>query len=206
MAFIIGIAGGSGSGKTTIAARTALRLAAPLIAEDDYYLCRTMFPDFDESTHDFDSPGAKDHALLIAHLDAARRGERFVKPLYDFTRHARRAETEVMAVSRFLVIEGLHVFATPPLRAAVDLAVYVDAAESVRLARRLDRDVRERGRSERFVRAQFARTVTPAHAASVAPQRRIADIVIDTTDENDLACAEAHAARIAAEALRRSGG
>ncbi|MBI1186801.1 MAG: AAA family ATPase [Alphaproteobacteria bacterium] len=205
MAFIIGIAGGSGSGKTTIAARAARLLAAPLIAEDDYYHCRTTFVAFDEATHDFDAPESKDQALLVAHLTAARRGESFAKPLYDFTRHARRGDVERIAAAPFLLIEGLHAFASPDLRAAIDLAVYVDAEETVRLQRRIERDVRERGRSEAFVRAQFARTVIPAHRASVAPQRETADVVIDTTEEHDLIRADVHAAHIAAEARRRSG-
>jgi len=205
MSFVIAIAGGSGSGKTTIAERVAQRLAAPLIAEDDYYFCRTTFPAFDEDTHDFDAPEAKDHALLQAHLALARRGEAFAKPLYDFTEHARRGESATVAPGRFLVLEGLHAFAAPSLRAVIDLAVYIDAPEALRFARRLARDTAVRGRSEAFVHAQFQRTVQPAHAASVEPQKAIADLVIEIRAADDFSHADAHAAQIEAEARRRLG-
>jgi uridine kinase len=181
MAYIVAIAGGSCAGKTTIARALAAQLrdrAIALVAEDDYYHCSTTIPGFDDRTYDFDAPSAKDHALLAAHLVLARRGEAFAKPLYDFTTHQRRPQSETVPPSEILILEGMHAFAADALRAAVDLAVYVEADETLRLERRLARDVPLRGRTHAGVRAQFDATVRPGHERWVAPQRERADLVL----------------------------
>jgi uridine kinase len=205
MVYVIAIAGGSGAGKTTIARKLAALLGETciLLPEDDYYRCRTTFTGFDASTHDFDDPQAKDHALLAEHLESARRGEAFQRPLYDFVGHARLAETALVEPRDFIVLEGLHVLASPRVRAAIDLAVFVEADEPLRLARRLERDVNQRGRSAVSVRRQFFRTVRPAHAASVVPQRAYADLVLVSTSEADRAEPDELATRIFHEVRTR---
>jgi uridine kinase len=205
MVYIVAIAGGSGAGKTTIAQKLAALLGERclLLPEDDYYRCRTTFPDFDASAHDFDDPRAKDHALLAEHLESARRGQSFQKPLYDFVDHARLAETELVEPTDFLVLEGLHVLAAPRVRAALDFAVFVEADEPLRLARRVERDVNQRGRNAESVHRQFFRTVRPAHAASVVPQRVYADLVLVSASEDDGTEADELATRILHEVRAR---
>jgi len=199
MAYILAITGGSGAGKTTIARALAARLAprrVALIGEDDYYRCASEIADFNAETHNFDVPAAKDDALLLAHMRRAKAGEGFDKPLYDLATHRRRAETEYIAPADILIIEGIHLLAYPRLRAVFDLSIYIDADESLCLARRLKRDVETRGRTPQSVCAQFALNVRPMHDAHVAPQRALANLVlISTANESE---AEAHAAAIAA--------
>ena len=203
MTFIIAIAGGSGAGKTILARALAARLAQPatLISEDHYYHCRTSLANFDPATHDFDHPDAKDHALLARHLTAARRGEAFEKPLYAHERHE-RIGVETVSPAALVILEGLHVLAHAPIRAAIDLAVYVEADEAERLARRMARDVTERGRTPDGVKHDFARAVAPAHERFVAPQAAHADLVV--INSGALEEIGAHAARIEAAWRARS--
>ena len=202
MTRLVAITGGSGSGKTTIARALAAALpSAALIGEDDYYRCRTSYAAFDPETQNFDEPDAKDHALLCAHLAAARRGEAFQKPLYDLTTHSRLTKTETIAPSDVLIVEGLHVLSSDALVAAFDLKVFIEADETLRLGRRMIRDVRERARTPRSVLQQFFEHVRPMHAAHVAPQRARADLVIASTYEGGLA----EAARLGLEIAARLG-
>jgi uridine kinase len=195
---LIAITGGSGVGKTTIARALAVRLGAGavVIAEDDYYRCSSTLLDFDPATHNFDAPDAKDHALLHAHLLLARGGAGFDKPLYDLTTHRRKAESERIAPANWVIVEGIHLLAAPELAAAFDLKVFIEADETLRLARRMIRDVESRGRTPRAVMAQFFSTVRPMHEAHVAPQRALADLVLTSPPDADAAQAEADAARI----------
>lgn len=205
MALLIAITGGSGSGKTTLARALAAALAprrTALIGEDDYYLCASAFPDFDADAHNFDAPAAKDHALLAAHLSAAKAGAAFAKPIYDLKTHRRTAETETIAPADVVIVEGLHVLCDPALRALYDLSVFIEAEESLRLGRRMIRDVRDRARTPQSVLQQFFENVRPMHAAFVAPQRDRADVVIVSTFEGGLAEADAQAAMIAARLKR----
>lgn len=198
---IIAITGGSGAGKTTIARALARRLGAPIVAEDDYYRCATSIADFDAERHNFDAPQAKDHELLISHLRLARAGKGFEKPVYDLRTHTRRIGAERIEPCEALVVEGMHLLATPDLRACFDLSVFVDADEGVRLQRRVVRDVAERARTPDSVRAQFHAHVVPMDNLHVAPQRDFADLVVASSADADEAHAEEAAARIL-EALR----
>jgi uridine kinase len=199
---IIAITGGSGAGKTTLARALARRLGAGavVIAEDDYYRCASTIKDFDAAIYNFDAPQAKEHDLLRAHLALARSGEAFDKPVYDLVTHRRQPHVERIAHAGALIVEGIHLLASPDLRALFDLKVFIDAGEALRLGRRMIRDVESRGRTPRTVLSQFFTTVRPMHDAHVEPQRAFADIVLTSPFEAGPAQAEADAVRIA-EAL-----
>lgn len=196
----VAITGGSGAGKTTIAHALARQLgkAAVVITEDDYYRCASAIGDFDPSTYNFDEPAAKEHALLIEHLNLAKSGIAFDKPIYDLTTHRRRPEIERIAGANVLIVEGIHLLASSDLRALFDVKVYVEADEALRLGRRLIRDVEERGRSPRAILTQFFTSVRPMHDMHVAPQRALADLVLVCPPLAGPEQAEANAARIAA--------
>lgn len=197
---IIAITGGSGAGKTTIARALARQLdgGAVVIAEDDYYRCASTFPGFDAATHNFDAPAAKEHPLLIAHLQLARSGAAFDKPVYDLTTHRRLPQVERIAHAQTLVVEGIHLLADAELRALFDLKVFIDADEALRLGRRMIRDVESRGRTPRSVMAQFFASVRPMHEAYVAPQRPFADLVLTSAHDSGPDRAHADAAKIVA--------
>lgn len=200
MAFVVGIAGGSCAGKTTIARALAQLVDGALIAEDDYYICCTTIADFDPATHDFDAPAAKDHALLAAHLAAARRGEAFEKPLYHFGRHAREG-SQAIAPRDVLVLEGLHVLASDALCEVIDFKVYIEADEKLRVERRKARDLQHRDRTPESIEEQIRRTVLPGHARWVAPQKDSADLVLVCEGDSD--GADMHAQTIAAAIRER---
>jgi uridine kinase len=198
MARIIAITGGSGAGKTTLARALARRLSARVIAEDDYYFCASTIPGFDASTHNFDAPAAKDHALLRTHLDLAKAGIAFDKPKYDLSAHRRMPETERIEIGGHLIVEGLHLLAAPDLRARFDFSVFIEADEALRLGRRMIRDVETRGRTPRSVLTQFFGNVRQMHATYVEPQRGHADMVLTSTHASGPESAEEDAARVAA--------
>ena len=200
MTRIIAITGGSGAGKTTIAQALARRLGrgAMVIAEDDYYRCASTIQNFDAATYNFDEPAAKEHALLMEHLQLAESGAAFDKPMYDLTTHRRQMEAERIAHAETIVVEGIHLLVSPDLRALFDLKVYVHADEALRLARRMIRDGEERRRAPREIVAQFFTNVRPMHEKYVEPQRGFADLVIECGYGAGPAEADANAAQIAA--------
>jgi uridine kinase len=198
MTLLIAITGGSGAGKTTLARALAKRLSATVIAEDDYYRCASTYPNFDAATHNFDAPDTKEHALLHEHLALAKQGRAFEKPLYDLVTHRRRAETETVAPTPALIVEGIHLLVPPDLRALFDLKIFIEADDALRLGRRMIRDVEARGRSPRSVLTQFFANVRPMHEAHVVPQRAHATIVLHSTFEDNPESAERDAERIAA--------
>ena len=181
MTLLIGIVGGSGSGKTTIARALAERLgaSAAMIAEDSYYGDWGAQPGFDPATFDFDDVASRDHALMAEHLAALKAGERVEVPVYDFVTHRRLADqaTPVGPVQA-VIVEGLHLFCTPGVAELFDLKVFVDTPADIRFIRRLIRDQSERGRTWESVVAQYLGTVRPAHLRQVEPSRILAEIVI----------------------------
>ncbi|MDP6777999.1 MAG: uridine kinase [Candidatus Latescibacteria bacterium] len=184
---IVGIAGGTGSGKTTLAKGVLDRLGADralVLPHDAYYRDLAHLPLEERAQTNFDHPDALETTLLVAHLDALERSETVRIPVYDFESHTRRmgegAEVRPRAV---VVVEGILIYAEPALRERMDLKVFVDASEETRLARRIERDVRERGRSLDSVMAQYHATARPMHDRFVEPGEAHADLVVSGTGD-----------------------
>lgn len=198
MTKLIAITGGSGAGKTTVARALARRLGAGavVIAEDDYYLCSSSVAGFDPSTHNFDTPDAKEHELLREHLSLAKSGQAFDKPVYDLVTHTRKPDVERIVHADYVIVEGIHLLSPPDLRALFDVSVYMHADESLRLGRRMIRDAETRGRTPRSVLAQFFLHVRPMHEAHIEPQRALADLIITCPYDAGPEHADASAAQI----------
>jgi len=178
---IIGIAGGSGSGKTTIAEAMVQDIgpsAAELILHDSYYRDLSHLTPEQRAQVNYDHPDSLETELLVEHLRALLRGEPINKPLYDFTVHNRRPETERIEPKPVILVEGLMVLADRALRDLMDLKIYVDTDPDLRVMRRLERDIRDRGRTMESVFEQYLGTVRPMHLRFVEPSRAHADLVI----------------------------
>ena len=187
---ILGICGGTGSGKTTIAARLAEALGpdkALLLAQDSYYKDSSHLPLEARMRLNFDHPDAVDFDLLIQHVDALRSHQSVQQPSYDFSTHVRRPETKRVDPRSVVIVEGILIFQNSRLRELFDLRLYVDTDADVRFIRRLRRDIGERGRSLDSVVEQYLETVRPMHQQFVEPGRRHADIVIPEGGKNDAA-------------------
>jgi uridine kinase len=181
MCVFVGVAGGSASGKTTLVERLIEQLGpsrAIAVAHDRYYRDQSALPEKDRHAVNYDEPGALDTALLLAHIEELRAGRSVALPVYDFTRHARRAAVDQVTPRPVVFIEGVLVLADARLRNAMDLRVFVKTADRVRFQRRLRRDVLDRGRTAESVRAQYEATVQPMHRHFVSPSCRWADVVV----------------------------
>ena len=187
---ILGICGGTGSGKTTVASRLAEALGpdqALLLAQDYYYKDSSHLPFEERARQNFDHPDAVDFELLIQHVDALRSQQPVQQPWYDFSAHVRRPETKRVDPRAVVIVEGILIFQNSRVRELFDLKLYVDTDADVRFIRRLRRDIRERGRSVDSVVEQYLETVRPMHQQFVEPARRHADIVIPEGGKNDAA-------------------
>jgi uridine kinase len=184
---VVGIAGGSGSGKSTVVSAILGALAPEPVAHlchDRYYLDRSDLPPELRARENFDHPDALEASLLVEHLDRLRRGESVVPPVYDFTTHTRSPGATAMGPARLVVVEGVLVLAEPELRERMDLRVFVDADADLRLARRLARDRRERERSTASILEQYEATVRPMHLSFVEPSRHHAHLVLPEGGHN----------------------
>ena len=183
---VIGIAGGTGSGKTTITGQISERLGneVTVITHDNYYRAHHEMTYEERTLLNYDHPDAYETELLVEHLAALRRGEAVEVPVYDFTTYDRTDRTTTVRPSRVIIVEGIVIFAHPELRDLMDVKVYVDADADVRILRRILRDVQERGRSLESVINQYLTTVKPMHEAFVEPSKRYADIIIPTGGQN----------------------
>lgn len=182
-AHIIGIAGPSSSGKTELSRQLALRLpGTTIVSLDSYYRGMEEIPLAERKKVNFDHPDALDWELLHEHLQAIAQGCAFEEPVYSFADYARTAETKRIEPSEFLIVEGLFVLYWPELRRMLDTKVYVQTGADVCFARRLRRDVAERGRSPESVREQYERTVRPSAEWFVYPTRKHADLVVSGED------------------------
>jgi uridine kinase len=179
--FLIGVAGGSSSGKTTIAERLA-ELAGErhvsLIKLDSYYVDLSAADLDTRATFDFDHPDAFDWPLLNDHVAAVMAGAKVPVPVYDYVQYNRSGEVRIVGPTRIIVVEGILVLWEPTLRERFDLKVFVDAPADLRLIRRLHRDVTERGRTPESIIDQYLRTVRPAHEQFIEPSKRYADVII----------------------------
>jgi uridine kinase len=185
--FVLGVAGGTGSGKTTVAHKVIAGLpagAAVLIDHDAYYRDRSALPSEERERINFDHPDAIETEFLESHLVALRAGRAIEMPQYDFREHARRRETRRVAPAPVVVVEGILVLAEERLRAQMDLKIYVDTDADIRLMRRMRRDMEQRGRTFAQVRDQYTDTVRPMHVAFVEPSKRFADLIIPEGGEN----------------------
>ena len=190
MSVVIGIAGGSGSGKTTVQRRVMERFGPRRIAlldHDAYYRDLDHLAPEDRARFNFDHPDALETDLMVAHLDALLAGEAIEKPTYSFETHSRRDETETVEPRPVILVDGILVLAEPTLRERMDVKLYVDAPDDVRLMRRIERDLHERGRSIDSILDQYRRTVRPMHLEFVEPSKRHADVIIPRGGRNTVA-------------------
>ena len=195
---IIGVAGGTGSGKTTVAMRILERVGAEHVAyipHDAYYRDLSHLPPALRAQVNFDHPDSLETELLIEHLKQLKAGRSVEIPVYDFTTHTRTAETRRVGPAPVILVEGILVFAEPALRELFDVKLYVDTDADIRLIRRLQRDVQERGRTFESVIRQYLSTVRPMHLEFVEPSKRYADVIIPEGGFNEVAI-EMVAARI----------
>ena len=184
---IIGICGGTGSGKTTVANRileTVSKDEVVFLQQDSYYRNLDQLPVDIRDVVNFDHPDAIDNDLLVGHLRALKRGEAVEIPLYDFKTHSRREETLHVEPQPIIIIEGILIFAEPRLLEEMDIKVYVDTPDDIRFIRRLGRDVAERGRTVESVIEQYLSTVRPMHMQFVEPSKRSADVIIPEGGHN----------------------
>ncbi|MFB5190969.1 uridine kinase [Alicyclobacillus fastidiosus] len=189
---IIGIAGGTGSGKTSVARAILDQLGAEhvvLISQDAYYQDRSTLPFERRQQLNYDHPDSFDNDLLLEHLTALRRGQSIEMPIYDFKTHNRKEETIHVAVRPVIVLEGIHVLVDAKLRELLDIKVFVDTDPDVRVLRRIRRDIEERGRSIESVYEQYLHTVKPMHDAFIEPSKRFADLIVPEGGENQIAIA-----------------
>ncbi len=187
MPFVLGVAGGSGSGKTTVVERIRA-IVGPghlaLLPMDNYYRDLGDLPFEERVKTNYDHPDAFDLDLLVEHLEALIEGQPVAMPLYSFVEHARRPETETLRPAPVIVVEGILALYDPRLRERMDLKVYVDADPDVRFIRRLLRDLRERGRTTESVIEQYLASVRPMHLAFVEPTKRYADLIVPVGGQN----------------------
>jgi uridine kinase len=186
---IIGISGGTGSGKTTVTQKIINAVGSEgvvYLQQDAYYRNLGDMPIDLRHKVNYDHPDAFDTELLINHLQALREGESIEQPIYDYSTHSRRTETFHVEPRPVIIIEGILVFDLPRLRGLMDLKIFVDADADIRFIRRLDRDVHERGRSVESIINQYLTTVRPMHLQFVEPSKRYADIIIPEGGYNEV--------------------
>lgn len=187
---IIGIAGGSGSGKTYFAKALKEELnkkkqICEIIYQDSYYIDQSAKFDFDGGSVNFDHPSSLDFDLLAEHLLLLKAGQAVEVPIYDFVTHSRKRETDKVSPLPIILVDGILIFSPSNLRELFDERVFFETPESLRFQRRLERDVVERGRKEEGVRQQFARQVKPMHDQFVEPTKLFADTIVRDVGEFD---------------------
>ena len=184
---IIGICGGTGSGKTTVANRILESVSASevvFIQQDSYYRNLKDLPLDYRQVANFDHPDALDNDLLVNHVRRLRAGEPIELPLYDFKTHTRLIETRAVDPKPIVIVEGILIFAEPRLLEQMDIKVFVDTPDDIRFIRRLRRDIAERGRTVESVIEQYTATVRPMHMQFVEPSKRHADVIIPEGGHN----------------------
>ena len=179
--FVIGVAGGSGSGKSTVTREVLASIGpdmAAVVMQDDYYLDQTHMSPEDRRKTNYDHPDAFDWPLMAQHVRALRNGEAIEMPVYDFAADNRSSKTITVNPAPVIVVEGLFALYDAKLRNMMSLKIYVDTASDVRFIRRLQRDITERGRSTENVISQYLETVRPMHKQFIEPTKRNADVIL----------------------------
>jgi len=186
---VIGIAGGSGSGKTTLAKKIeqALPEHTIVISQDSYYRDLSHLSDFERANTNFDHPHSLDFGLLCKNLMALKTGISIDVPIYNFSTHTRDKRTNRVDPAPVIIVEGILLFAVPEVRDLLDLKIFVDTDGDIRVLRRLERDINERGRDFSGVKAQYLSTVKPMHDAFVEPSKKFADIIVPAHSDNEIA-------------------
>ncbi len=187
---IIGIAGGSGSGKTTVANAILRRSAADSIAyiqHDSYYKDLSQLPPAQRATTNFDHPNSLETELMALQVRELKAGKAVDVPSYDFTTHSRRKETTRVEPRPVILVEGILLYVDPVMRDLCDVKLYIDTDADLRFIRRLQRDIAERGRTTESVVKQYLATVRPMHLEFVEPSKRYADLIIPYESFNEVA-------------------
>lgn len=190
MALVVGIAGGTASGKTTVARKLheALETSGVAFIDQDSYYRDLSHLTFEERREvNFDHPDAFDTELLVKHLAALKAGQAVQKPIYDYVQSTRTTKSTTVHPAELILIEGILVLHTEPVRRELDVRIFVETEDDVRIIRRLTRDIKERGRDFDHVVTQYFRHVRPMHMAFVEPSKRWADIVVPHGGNNDIA-------------------
>jgi uridine kinase len=186
---VIGICGGTGSGKTTLTGRIVSALppdTALVLQQDHYYRDLSHLSIAERHKQNFDHPHAVDGALLVEQVRLLREGKPVDRPVYDFAQHCRTGKTTRLEPRPALIVEGILIFENPALRALMDIKIFVDTDADIRFIRRMGRDIRERGRSPESVVRQYLDTVRPMHLEFIEPSKRHADVIIPEGGSNEV--------------------
>ncbi|MDZ7682214.1 MAG: uridine kinase [Fodinibius sp.] len=187
---IIGVAGGSGSGKTTVVRHIINTIGEEnilLLQHDSYYRDLKHLPFEERSQQNFDHPSSLETELMIRHIEALNEGYQVEVPIYDFTKHIRKEETRLVEPKKIILVDGILVFTEKELRELMNIKLYVDTDDDIRLLRRIQRDIVERDRKLENVLSQYEKHVRPMHLEFVEPTKRYADIIIPRGGENKVA-------------------
>lgn len=187
---IVGIAGGTGSGKTTVIHEIVATLGSKdvvVIAHDSYYKDRSHMPMEERVKINYDHPDALDTPLLIRHIRQLSAGEPAEVPIYDFSSHTRRPEVVLVQPAKVILVEGILILANEELRNLFDIKIFVDTDPDIRFIRRMERDISERARTRESVVKQYLETVRPMHIAYVEPSKSFADVIIPEGGHNVVA-------------------
>ena len=189
MKLVIGIAGGTGSGKTTLMKNLVAHFGddVTVISHDNYYKRHDELSYEERCLINYDEPAAFDTSLMAYHLECLRRGEAIDCPVYDYTVHNRSNETIRIEPRPVIIVEGILIFENEPLRELMDIRIFVDTDADIRLCRRIKRDVNKRGRSMESVLTQYQTTVKPMHEKYVEPSKKFANIVVPEGGKNMVA-------------------
>ena len=186
---VIGIAGGTGSGKTTLMKNLITEFCSDvtILSHDNYYKRHDELTYEERCKLNYDEPAALETDLMAAHLEQLRRGQAIDCPVYDFTRHNRSEETIHIEPRKVIIVEGILIFENQPLRDLMDIRIFVDTDADIRLCRRIKRDVNKRGRSLESVLQQYQETVKPMHEMYVEPSKKYANIIVPEGGNNQVA-------------------
>jgi uridine kinase len=187
---VVGIAGGTGSGKTTVAHKLAAAMPhgrCVTIEHDAYYRDQSHLTPDERAKTNYDHPESLESSLLARHLSELRAGRGVDVPIYDFATHTRKHETRHVPAARVIIVEGILVFTEAALREQLDIKIFVDTDADIRLIRRIRRDLEQRGRTFQSVRDQYYATVRPMHIEHVEPSKRWADLIVPEGGDNKVA-------------------